>query len=152
MTIAVRIAATGFNDASGRTIVLFDPSQHFAVVLTNTGASPIRLWRETCSWGYANLSFEATDPSGARTSVTRKPIVWEKDHPDYMIVPPGDHMVIDVAFDATTWKNAPLPKQGEHRTVNLRAVYESGPSPEAKTDKVWTGKVVSADNAYTIFR
>ena len=131
---------------------MFDPSQHFAVVITNTGTTPIRLWRETCSWGYANLSFEATDASGARTSITRKPVVWEKDHPDYMIVPPGDHMVIDVTFDAATWRNAPLPKQGEHRTVNLRALYESAASPEAKTDQVWIGKASSANDAYTIFR
>jgi hypothetical protein len=69
-----------------------------------------------------------------------------------MIVPPGDHMVIDVTFDAATWRNAPLPKQGEHRTVNLRALYESAASPEAKTDQVWIGKASSANDAYTIFR
>lgn len=152
VALAVRIVPTSFNETGGRAITLFDPSQHFSVVLTNVGKNPVRLWREWCSWGYFNLSFEATDQDGARVTVTKNPREWNKNYPDWMIIPPGDHMVIDVTFDAITWRNAPTPEPGQQRTVSLRAVYESADGEDAKTNKVWTGKVSSPENTYTFYR
>jgi hypothetical protein len=150
--LAVRIVPTGFTETGGRAITLFDPSQHFSVVITNVGKSPVRLWRDWCSWGYFNLSFEATDQDGMRVAVTKNQRAWDKNYPDWMIIPPGDHMVIEVAFDAATWRNAPVPPPGQQRTVKLRALYEVPADAEAKTNKVWTGKASSPENTYTLFR
>lgn len=152
VALAVRIAPTGHTEVGGRAITLFDPSQHFAVVVTNIGKKPVRLWREWCSWGYFNLYFEATDEKGARVVVRKNPREWTKNFPDWMIIPPGDHMVVDVTFDATTWGSAPLPEPGQNRTVSLRAVYESTDGEDAKENKVWTGKVSSPECEYTLFR
>jgi hypothetical protein len=152
VALSARIVPTSFKETGTRAITLFDPSQHFAVVLTNVGKNPIRLWREWCSWGYFNLSFEAKDQNGAAFIVTKKPREWNKNYPDWMIIPSGDHMVIEVTFDGATWQNAPTPETGQQRIVSLRAVYESVDSQEAKTNEVWTGKVLSPENTYTLFR
>jgi len=151
-TLGVRIVPTSFTDKGTRNITLIDSSQHFSVVLTNIGKDTIRLWRESCSWGYFNLSFEVQYPGGKQVLVTRKQRVWEKNYPDWMIIPPGDHLVIEVTFDPNIWQNSPLPAPGQQQTVSLRAVYESADSKEAKANKVWSGRAVSPANTYTLFR
>jgi len=152
VSLSLRIVPTSFTGTGARAITLIDPSQHFAVVLTNVGKSPVRVWRETCSWGYSNLSFEVQDQDGSLVTVTRRQRPWEKNFQDWMVLPPGDHLVFDVTFDATTWQHAPLPEPGRQRTVGLRAVYESADGKEARANKVWSGKVVSPQNPYTLFR
>jgi len=152
VSLAVRIVPTSFTETGNRGITLIDPSQHFTVVVTNVGKDTIRLWRESCSWGYSNLSFEAQDEDGTQVMVAKKQREWEKNYPDWMVIPPGDHLVFEVTFDPATWGHAPLPKPGQQRTVSLRAVYESADSKEAKANKVWSGKVVSPKNTYTLFR
>jgi hypothetical protein len=151
-SLAVRIVPSGYTDMGTRSITLIDPSQHFAIVLTNIGSHPIRLWRNWCSWGYFNLSFKVQDQEGRTFVVKRKQRPWNKNYPDWMIIPPGDHMVIKVAFGSSKWQNSPLPKPGLQRVVKLQAVYESAESKEAKKHGVWCGKVSSPENTYTIFR
>jgi hypothetical protein len=149
--LSVRIVPTNFADAGPRGITLSGPSQHFSVVITNIGRDSIRLWRQTCSWGYANLSFEAKDANGATVAVTKKQRGWEKNFPDWITIPPGDHFVVDVAFDVASWQNSPLPKAGQQKLVSLRAFYEIPADPETKANKVWVGKVASPQNMYAIF-
>jgi len=151
-SLTVRIVPSGFTDTGTRSIVLQDKSQQFQVVVTNTGKDTVRLWRETCSWGYPNLSFEVVDQSGTTVRVIKKSRGWEKNVPVWMAIPPGDHLVLEVAFDPTTWQNAPMPRAGQQRVFDMRAVYEIGETPEAKANHVWSGRVVSAVNSYTIFR
>lgn len=50
--LAVRIVSTKHHEKIGRTIELYQPSQHFDVVVTNVSDRPVRLWREWCRWGY----------------------------------------------------------------------------------------------------
>ena len=150
--LTLRIVPTSFTGTGTRGITLIDPSQHFSVVLTNVGKNRIRLWREWCSWGYFNLSFEAQDENGTQVMVTKKPREWEKNYPDLMVIPPGDHMVFEVTFDPAIWQNSPRPEPGQQRIVSLRAVYQSADSKESKAKKVWSGKVVSPKNTYTLFR
>jgi hypothetical protein len=151
-SLSVRIVPSGFTATGTRSIVLLDPMQHFNVVVTNTGKTTTRLWRESCSWGYANLSFEVQEQDGTTLRVVKKPRTWEKNVPDWMVIPPGDHLVLEVAFDPATWQSPPMPRPGQQRLVSLRAVYETGDTPEASAGHVWSGRVVSPLNSYTIFR
>src|SRR5947208_270066 len=61
--LTVRIVPTDF-DETGRVIEMNRPSQHFYVVATNVSGQSIRLWREWCSWGYYNLTFQVTGREG----------------------------------------------------------------------------------------
>lgn len=150
--ITVRIVPTSNTEAGGRAITLFDPSQHFHVVVTNVSKKPIRLWRDWCSWGYFNLSFEATDQNGTKTHITKNAREWNKNFPDWTIIAPSDHMVLDVTFDKSIWHNPPVPEPGKNRSVSLKAVFEIAEDADSKSNKVWTGKESSPEYKYTIYR
>jgi len=152
-SVTVRIVPATLDERGERVIWLLPPPRHFHVVLTNVTREPVRLWREWCSWGYYALSFEATNQSGKTVNVRKKLIeAWDRDYPDWTIIPPGDHMVFDVTFDESIWQNAPSPKTGTYRVVKLKAIFEI-PVPEdayAKKAKVWTGRVASPEYTYII--
>jgi hypothetical protein len=151
-TLAVRIVPTTFREPAGRAITLGGPTQHFHVVVTNVSGNPIRVWREWCSWGYFTLSFQATDEAGKTTTVKKKDRGWDKNYPDWTTIPPGDHLVFEVSFDEATWQDPPLPEQGKVRTVRLRAIFEVPADQDTKASQIWTGKTLSPEDAYTIYR
>ncbi len=151
--VAVRIVPSYYREEeTGRRIDLSRPVQHFDVVVTNTSGEPVRLWREWCSWGYFNLSFVVTDEDGKTASVTKRPRGWDKNIPDWMIVPPGGHMVFEVAFDETIWRDAPLPERGRSRTIRMKAIYEVHADDWSEKFDVWSGRISSPEDVYTITR
>jgi len=150
--LALRIVPSRFHEKIGRAIELYGSSQHFHVVITNVSDQPVRLWREWCSWGYFSLSFVATDEDGKSVTVSKKSRAWKKNFPDATIVPPGDHMVFEVTFEDAIWQNSPLPEQGRSRTVKLKAAYEVKGDEEAEKLAVWTGRVSSPEETYTLWR
>lgn len=123
--------------------------RQFHVVVTNNGAKPIRLWREWCSWGYFNLSFEARGQDGKPTKITLAPRPWDKNFPDWTAIPPGEHFVIDVNLQEPPWTANPGTMPKPQQTVRLRAIYEIPRDKEAKDNGVWTGRVSSDERAYT---
>jgi hypothetical protein len=135
-----------------RSIELYRPEQHFHVVLTNISKHDVSVWREWCSWGYFNLSFEVTDSEGKTVVVKKKQRGWGKNYPDFATIDPNGNFVIDVTFDPEVWENPPLPEEGKSQTLSIRAIYESAECGEAKESKVWTGRAVSEKKEYTIWR
>jgi hypothetical protein len=93
-----------------------------------------------------------TDESGKKVIITKKPRGWDKNYPDWTIIPPGEHMVFDVKFDESTWQNAPLLEAGKPRTIRLKAIFEIPEEVEAKERNIWTGRVSSPEYAYTFYR
>ena len=151
--LAVRIVPERTDDHGKRSITLWQPAQHFHVIITNLSDKPVRLWRDWCSWGEQILSFEVTDENGKAIVVKRNARSYNKNYPDWTLVPPGDHMVFEVSFDQTTgWTNAPMPEKGKSREVKMKAVFEIPEDKEAKENKVWTGKVCSPEETYTVYR
>ena len=121
-SLSVRIVPTSYRDDGGRTIGLYHPSHHFYDVLTNNSGKLIRLWKEWCSWGSQNLSFEVTDEAGRSVAVTNPRDTWNKNFPDWEVIPPGGQQVREINFDMPTWHNSPMPEAGRSRIVR------SGPS------------------------
>jgi hypothetical protein len=93
-----------------------------------------------------------TDESGKKVIITKKPREWNKNYPDWTIIPPGEHMVFDVKFDESTWQNAPLLEAEKPRTIRLKAIFEIPEEVEAKERNIWTGRVSSPEYAYTFYR
>jgi len=151
-SLAVRIVPTRTSDKGVRSIDLYRPSDHFHVVITNVSKDPIRLWREWCSWGYYALSFRIADENGKTTEVRKGPRAWTRNAPDAAALAPGDHMVLEVAFDQDTWPDAPLPGKGNSREVRMKAVFAIQADEETKKAGVWTGEVASPEETYTIYR
>lgn len=153
--LAVRIVPTSFREESRRSIELYRPESHFHVVVTNISTRPVRLWKEWCSWGYFNLSFVVIGRDGRTLTVKKKNRGWDKNYPDSTIVPPGEHVVYEVAFDDERWIDPPLPPATglrEPRWVKMKAVYEVGADEQARKHGVWTGRITSPEETYLIYR
>jgi hypothetical protein len=150
--LSVRIVPTRSSEKGGATITLWQPTQHFHVVITNMSDKPLRLWRDWCSWGEQMLSFQITDENGKVTHVKRVPCEYLKNYPAWTTIPVGNHMVLEVSFDPQKWISAPLPEKGKSREVKMKAVFEIPKDKDTKEHKVWTGKVSSPKHAYTIYR
>jgi hypothetical protein len=145
-SLSIRIVPTSHDETTGRAI-----QGPFHVVVTNVSKQPVRLWKEWCSWGYYNLSFIAAERDGKTVAVKKWRRSFFANSPDWMILPPGDHLVFDVSFAAeAVWQDAPLPRANQPRRVLLRAVYEVTEDGMSKKFGVWTGRVASPEAVYTI--
>lgn len=149
-SISVRIVPSGSGEK--RSITLWQPEQHFHVVITNISKEPVRLWREWCSWGYYSLSFTVLDANGKETILKKAPRGWRKNFPDAMTLAPGEHMVFEVTFDQTIWPNVPLPEKGKSHDVKMKAVFAIAADADTASHKVWTGEASSPVESYTIYR
>ena len=132
----------------GRVVELIDERSHFHVVVTNVSEHPVRLWREWCSWGYYNLSFEITLPGGKKLVAKKHARPWKKNYPDFCTIEPGNHLVIEVYPNADDWKDSGLGSiarsdPGEGRKVTLQAIYSIEADQHAGEEGVWTGRVES---------
>lgn len=145
--LAIRIVPSSYQEKTGRVL-----QRRFHVVITNVSGQPVRLWKEWCSWGYFNLSFVVTGRDGKTFVVKRKPRGWDKNYPDWAIVPPGDHRVFDVSFEDSTWENVPVPPASRLGRVRMKAVYEVPEDEQTRKHRVWTGQAASPEEAYAIYR
>jgi hypothetical protein len=141
--LSVRIVPTNHKEKAGRVI-----DGTFHVVVTNVSKQPVRLWKDWCSWGYYNLSFTATGWDGKTVAVKKLKRSSFANWPDWMLLPPGDHMVLDVSFKDHNWEGLPVPEANKSLRVSLRAVYEV--TERTGKYRVWTGRVASPEAVYTI--
>jgi hypothetical protein len=148
--VAVSIVPTSADGRTGDVIELFGDS-HFHVVVTNSSGAPITLWKEWCSWGYFNLSFEARDASGRSFVISKKMRGWDKNLPCPIVIGPGRPWVIDVSLDPSIWQNSPLSSDAGKATLRLKAVFEIRKDESSEKAGVWTGKVSSPETEYTLY-
>jgi hypothetical protein len=128
--------------------LMVGPNSRFHVVVTNTSKQAQRLWRDWCSWGYYNLSLEQVDANGRAVPIKKGVRVWSKNYPDWFELPPGEHYVIEVQLTDTDWE---LPAKGSLAPKSsLRAVYQIPEDDQTQERSVWTGRIVSPVQTYTI--
>lgn len=127
---------------------------HFHVLVTNHSPDNLNLWTDRFSWGYDNLSFEMVDEAGQTTRITKKPHDWLKNFPDWLTLTSGESFVINVdlfsAQAGSIWDRLPV-KANRPQHVQLKAIYEIQPTPESGVHNVWTGRLESRQNGYTIW-
>src|SRR5262249_44261004 len=125
------------------------------VVLLNSGARPVRLWEEWCSWGAENLRFEMTLPDGKRITVRKQPQEYGKNFPDWFTLGAGEATVREVYPLATTagrtWDGFPAVPEGGSLRVKLRAIFEIPPDSTAQYG-VWSGRVEAKELAVVLSR
>lgn len=134
-------------------------TDHFHLLITNRSDSPIRLWSQKYSWGYANLSFEVYDDQEMFVGkIVKKPRDWDKNFPDWLTVAPGESYVLDVSFYSPNandiWEGIPKRRDrvdSKPQLVKLKAVYEIGPDDESIRLGVWTGRIESTIGTYAIW-
>jgi len=148
--LAVNIVPTSSDARTGDTLELFGDG-HFHVVVTNLATAPIRVWKEWCSWGYFDLSFEARDATGRSFVISKKNRGWDKNFPCPIAIGGGRSWVIDVNLDPSIWLNSPLSNDTGKATLRLKAVFEIREDERSREERVWTGKVTSPAGEYTLY-
>lgn len=102
----------------------------------NSGAKPMQIWTDTCSWGYESLYLESVAPNGHATRFSHAPIAWRKDYPQTWHIPAGGSHEIELGLGPSEW-------EGFHSASKIRIVFDVPASPEARKGGVWTGVVKS---------
>ena len=112
-SLDISLAAPRPPDKSPPLVALAAGSPQLIVVFTNKGQGSVRLWSDSCSWGYESLSFELTDPEGRISRVTRAELVWDKNVPKWDELSSGASRAMDVTLSAADWRGLPKVKPGE---------------------------------------
>jgi hypothetical protein len=149
--LTIQIVPTAARGTDRPALQLHEPRDHFHVVLTNVSKETIRLWKEWCSWGYYNLSFEARNGGGKPKVISKRIPGWDDNFPDWIALPPGEQLIIDVGLEPSLWKNSPLVGRAEQATLRLKAIFEIPDDEDSKANKVWTGRVTSPETEYVLY-
>ncbi len=120
----------------------------FTVVVTNTSAKPVRVWRDWCSWGYFNLSLGFEDGDAERV-VEKEQRGWNKNYPDAAELAPGESILFPVTLTNEVWKDLGL-KDRVGRKVKMRVRYCVPPDDDAVKLGVWAGTLRTAYQTYTV--
>ena len=150
--LTLAIIPTRYASQASAASIVFSERGHFHVLLTNRSAQPVALFEEWNSWGYYGLSFDMTYADGRRVQVAKQPRGWRRNFPSTVSLAPHSSYVFDVSL-GPEWTNSPraAPLLAQGMACRLRARYTIAPSPESKTQHVWTGTVASAENAYVLW-
>ena len=148
--LAITLTPTHAGNSADVDLAIGAPSAQLTAVFRNVGPETIRLWKDTCSWGYRNLSFEITQQDGQRFVVTRVERGWEKNVPAWHTLPAGTHLSSDITLNTRDWQGLPRLATGERRPVAVRALYKSGADYESKLNGVWVGSIVSEEIQATL--
>lgn len=145
----------------GDTIRCDSATPAFFVILTNKSNHDLVIWKEWCSWGWFNLTFEVTRADGRGFTLQKGGRGWMFNTPDPYLVKPNCHYVWAVTLAKPDWEGFPKDwKDGE--LVTFRAIFENKKDSAAGSDKVnnplklppemWIGKVVSEPITVNLFK
>jgi hypothetical protein len=135
----------------------------FCVVLTNVTDHNLIIWKEWCSWGYFNLTFEFTGKDGQAVQVRKKDRNWSKNFPAPYVVEAGKHFVLVVNlkedWQGTEKLDGPMTMKAIYKNTN-EAFPGEKPNPQNKIpddmqkliDTAWVGQVESEPMQVTIAR
>lgn len=118
-----------------------DKVPNFHILLKNISDKPQKIWAETCSWGYNNLSFELL-VNDSNIIIKKVPISWYRNVPVYLILNPNEYTVFDIYITSNEWEN--FPKINSRTAARLKAIYEVKENEESEKFNVWTGRVDSS--------
>jgi hypothetical protein len=152
LSVEVVIETAGNNDPENDP-VLIAPKHPFSffVVLTNNTDHHLGIWKDWCSYGYFNLSFDFVGKDGKVVHVEKGGQFWTINSPDMYDLDPGKHFVLTPVLEPDTngeggWINT----GGLAGTMTVKAIYQctrARPPDLAATDPkfkdAWAGKIES---------
>jgi hypothetical protein len=149
---------TAVPQTEGKRGQVLDISRPFHVILTNATNHNLVVWKDWCSWGYFNLSFEFKGKDGKIIKVEKDTRVgWTRNGPAEFVVLPGCAytFTIDLLGSNTKWTNV----LDLHGAMTMQAIYKNTneaftgakPNPQNKFpadmqklfDSAWIGQVKS---------
>ena len=146
--IAVTIvpeASTDWPDGVLRGKINYD--RDFHVVVSNKSPDAVRVWRDWCSWGYYNLSFDvklANGNFGIVYHLKKKGRIWSGNYPEFYIVTPYSYYVMTVNFKEDWNSREAFPYElKKNEDVLIKAIYTIPSDKDAENYRIWTGTVES---------
>jgi hypothetical protein len=125
--------------------------QPIPVVITNISKQPLGIWRDWCSWGYEQLSFELKDDTGKTWTIHKKEHRFWKNYPDFWTLAAGEPLILNVTLSSDIWETvggAITDLRGKALTV--QAIFTAEPDDQSRENNVWTGRVSSTARVYEI--
>lgn len=123
----------------------------FPVVVTNVSKSPVKLWRDWCSWGYDNVGLVYED-GDKDVEIRKVPGEWGKNYPDAAEIAPGESMIFTVTLDDKKWENLKFLADHVNKKVKLRVTYHIKPDEDTAKLGVWTGSLQTSYQEYLVER
>jgi hypothetical protein len=114
----------------------------FTLQVVNVSPTPVRIWTDSCSFGYESLRFRACTGDGTPWWVRRKPARWTVNIPDYIEILPAAAHIRELDLGDGSWD---LSESQEFlRTeLNVSAILEIGPDANTALYGVVTGSFES---------
>lgn len=151
-TLMVSIATPRVNNIQD--LHLSGKDATLAVVVTNLSSKPVSVWRDWCSWGYFNITLEFCDETAAAGPkywvIAKAPRGWDKNFPDAAEVAPGGSMIFNVPLSESMLKDADSLQKYDGKKLKMRVHYSIAANKEAQEFNVWTGRVQSTYQEYTV--
>jgi hypothetical protein len=128
-------------------------SKPFQVILTNATNHNLTVWKESCSWGYWNLSFQFKGKDGKIVNVKKDTgVLGPRNFPDELEVLPGSAYTLTVdLLGSKEWTNV----EALHGELTMRVIYISSIHEDMLNEQVksvWLGQVTSDPIPVTIVR
>jgi len=129
-----------------------DLSRPFHVLLTNSTAHNLMVWKEGCSLGYFNLSFEFTGKDGKIVKVEKnRNVYWARNVPSGIAVLPGCAypMTVNLWGRDAAGRGEWLGTEALSGSMKMKTIYQNanaGRKVGAKQKPVapvWLGRVAS---------
>jgi hypothetical protein len=120
----------------------------FLVLIENTSARDIAIYRQWNSWGYYSIHFVVESPDGKQKVIKKGTRAWTKNYPDCFRLPSGMTHAFPICFTSKEWDGVDaLLVKG----ARIKAVFQQEPIEEklnlgtgSSDVQIFTNKVESA--------
>lgn len=133
---ALEIVPTDLTER-GAAIGSYDLTPEFHVILTNISGRKLNVWKEWCSAGWYNLSFEVQRADGTKFNLHKSTRGWSWNSPDPYLVLPHRSFVYSVSLNEDWGPNkvwTGFPSVFYQEPVKLTAVFEEHRDPDFESD------------------
>jgi hypothetical protein len=121
------------------------------VVVANRTSAELGVWREWCSWGWFQLTFEVRGPDGHVVTIRKAERGWDKNFPDHWTLAPGEPLVLTAnLLDLEVWRWSSPIAGLRGKTLEVRAVFFAAEAEEGREAGVFHGLVSSPWRRYQL--
>ncbi|SRR5216684_614920 len=114
-----------------------------SVIVQNHSSTDARIWDTGNTWGDDALSFEVTAAGqNAIVSIAKNRLQrYTRNVPASVVIAPGTQYEIPFDLGDGTWDLDVAKELLVHAGSQIRAIYDSGDSPEVQAQGVWRGQL-----------
>lgn len=124
-------------------IVQLSPQGVAKVELINTSKAPIKLFRESNSWGAARWRLLTVREGKLKVYSERLTQIFTRNIPTFDELPPGAHLTKEVDFNGEPWRETSERRISFDPGDMVIIIYDVPMTSEARNLGVWYGVIAS---------